>query len=74
MKTIFVSFLIFVNIFHVKVQEVKPRIVGGFNVTSMEAFNHQVSIREFFVDRIYGYGHICGGSLISCRTVLTAGA
>jgi secreted trypsin-like serine protease len=51
----------------------EPRIVGGFNVTSMDGFKHQVSIRiKFDEQRRYGNGHRCGGSLISNRTVLTA--
>jgi Trypsin len=57
----------------VKCQEVEPRIVGGFNVSSINGFRHQVSIRKVSSERIFGNGHICGGSLISYRAVLTAG-
>ena len=56
-----------------KCQEIQSRIVGGFNVTSLEGFMHQVSIRLVSSDRTFGNGHRCGGSLISHRTVLTAG-
>jgi secreted trypsin-like serine protease len=48
-------------------------IIGGFNVTSMDGFKHQVSIRIKTDDRRrYGNGHRCGGSLISNRAILTA--
>lgn len=72
-KIIYFTFVIFLSSQAVKCQEVSPRIVGGVNVTSMEGFKHQVSIRLASADRSFGYGHLCGGSLISYRTVLTAG-
>jgi secreted trypsin-like serine protease len=72
-KIFFVASMILVNLLAVECQEATPRIVGGFNVTSMQGFRHQVSIRQVSYDRTFGNGHICGGSLISYRTVLTAG-
>lgn len=54
-------------------QAIVPRIVNGFNVTSMNGFKHQVSIREvLYENNKFGNGHRCGGSLINNRTVLTA--
>lgn len=54
-------------------QVIEPKIVNGFNVTAMDGYKHQVSIRTVSDDRSrYGNGHRCGGSLISNRTVLTA--
>lgn len=54
-------------------QEVEPRIVGGYNVTSMSGFKHQASIRTIQEDRVrFGNGHRCGGSLIKPNCVLTA--
>lgn len=48
------------------------RIVGGFPA-SQQATVHQVSIRVKSNDlKAFGSGHICGGSLINNRTVLTA--
>lgn len=53
--------------------QIEPKIVGGKNVTSINGFKHQVSIRSKSHDRVqYGQGHLCGGSLISLTTVLTA--
>lgn len=37
-------------------QGVEPRIVGGYNVTSMNGFKHQVSIRLASGDRTFGAG------------------
>ena len=57
----------------VSAQQPEPRIVGGYNVTSINGFRHQVSIRLIANERDgFGRGHICGGSLIGNRTVLTA--
>jgi trypsin len=54
-------------------EELKPRIVGGFNVTSWNGFKHQVSIRTIPSDKVrFGNGHRCGGSLINQNTVLSA--
>ncbi|XP_055617797.1 trypsin beta-like [Toxorhynchites rutilus septentrionalis] len=48
------------------------RIVGGFPATANKTM-HQVSIRQRQSDQIsFGSGHICGGSLITNRTILTA--
>jgi trypsin len=52
---------------------IEPKIVGGFNVTSLDGFEHQVSIRYASNERYkFGSGHLCGGSLISLDLVLTA--
>lgn len=49
-----------------------PRIVGGVTAIANQT-NHQVSIRvKSYEIRSLGYGHFCGGSVISTRTVLTA--
>lgn len=51
----------------------EPRIVNGYNVTSINGFKHQVSLREASRDRSrFGNGHRCGGSLISYQNVITA--
>lgn len=48
------------------------KIVGGFPALQTSTF-HQVSIRRKSNDlALFGSGHICGGSLINNRTVLTA--
>ncbi|XP_049300309.1 trypsin-2-like [Anopheles funestus] len=50
----------------------EPRIVGGGTVKEME-IKYQVSVRSKASDqRGFGRGHICGGSLITGNTVLTA--
>jgi secreted trypsin-like serine protease len=69
LKTVLLVFLSFCGV----ECQISPRIVGGFNVTSMEGFKHQVSIRSISRDGTYGNGHLCGGSLINYNTVLTAG-
>ncbi|XP_049542107.1 trypsin-2-like [Anopheles darlingi] len=49
-----------------------PRIVGGFPADGTST-RHQVSVRSKSSDvASFGRGHICGGSLISLGTVLTA--
>lgn len=53
--------------------ELEPRIVNGFNITSMRGFEYQVSLRIRFLDQeSFGNGHFCGGSLIDYDIVLTA--
>lgn len=48
------------------------KIIGGFPALQTSTF-HQVSIRRKSNDLAhFGSGHICGGSLINSRTVLTA--
>lgn len=51
--------------------EPETRIVGGFDA-SIEMTMHQASIRLISYDGNFGSGHICGGSLINNRTILTA--
>ncbi|XP_037919468.1 trypsin-1-like isoform X1 [Hermetia illucens] len=48
-----------------------PKIIGGTNAHNDDT-KYQVSIRLRAAERIFGSGHICGGSLISYTTVLTA--
>ena len=48
-----------------------PRIVGGYLAQSGMA-KYQVSIRVEAYDRVFGVGHICGGTLIRPDLVLTA--
>lgn len=47
------------------------RIVGGFDAT-FNSVPWQASIRYIPYDGLFGNGHICGGSLINNRTILTA--
>uniref|UniRef100_A0AAG5DTV7 Peptidase S1 domain-containing protein n=1 Tax=Anopheles atroparvus TaxID=41427 RepID=A0AAG5DTV7_ANOAO len=49
-----------------------PRIIGGFEAPA-ESTRHQISLRVKCIDYfMFGRGHICGGSLISSKHVLTA--
>uniref|UniRef100_A0A1Q3FPY5 Acrosin n=1 Tax=Culex tarsalis TaxID=7177 RepID=A0A1Q3FPY5_CULTA len=53
-------------------QDTESRIVGGYSALEAST-RHQVSIRRRSSDEaVFGTGHICGGSLIDNRTVLTA--
>ncbi|XP_017490763.1 PREDICTED: trypsin I-P1-like [Rhagoletis zephyria] len=49
-----------------------PKIINGTEA-KWEGTRHQVSVRLAASDWFFGAGHICGGSLIAPRTVLTAG-
>ncbi|XP_050077543.1 trypsin eta-like [Anopheles maculipalpis] len=50
----------------------ESRIVGGDTVKEME-IKYQVSVRSKSSDQsAFGRGHICGGSLITASTILTA--
>lgn len=56
-----------------KAQRISPKIIGGYNVSTIDGFKHQVSIRDASHEKsLFGSGHICGGSLIDYDTVLTA--
>ena len=51
-------------------QPLTPKIVGGFKVSSINDFKHQVSIRDASHESSrFGSGHFCGGSLIDYDTV-----
>lgn len=65
-SVLYISAILFINNY---VDGQEPKIVNGYNVTSMEGYNHQVSIRLIANDQIFGNGHRCGGSLINNRTV-----
>lgn len=65
-SVLYISVILFINKF---VDGQEPKIVNGYNVTSMVGYNHQVSIRLIADDRTFGNGHRCGGSLINNRTV-----
>ncbi len=55
---------------YVMCKDSSPKIVGGFNVTSLHGFKHQVSIRDLSHEfSSFGSGHLCGGSLIDYDTV-----
>lgn len=72
-KFLFTSAMVLAAVRKAECQKVEPKIVNGFNATSMDGFKHQVSIREASLERVrFGAGHRCGGSLISYSTVLTA--
>ncbi|XP_013099159.1 trypsin delta [Stomoxys calcitrans] len=52
--------------------EKDPRIIGG-QAISIQMAPWQVSVRlKVYEAEMYGYGHICGGSVISQRVVVTA--
>ncbi|CRL07280.1 CLUMA_CG020259, isoform A [Clunio marinus] len=73
LSCIFFALTISLLFLNTKSQNSEPRIVNGFNVTSINGFKHQVSVRYRPTDLYsYGDGHFCGGSLINNRTVLTA--
>lgn len=48
-----------------------PRIINGITAP-VSRTKFQVSIRLKIYDRIFGNGHICGGSLIGPNKVVTA--
>lgn len=50
----------------------EPRIVNGNRVSSTVGFEHQVTLRVAALERRFGAGFICGGSLIRHDLVLTA--
>lgn len=49
----------------------KPRIVNGTEAIAATT-KHQASLRLRFSDINFGSGHICGGSVITRKHVLTA--
>lgn len=67
------SLIIFITIYcvySISAQSLTPKIIGGFNVSEIDGFKHQVSLRDASHESsIFGSGHICGGSLISEDTV-----
>jgi trypsin len=67
-----IVFLIFIFTINLSYQ-LDPKIVNGFNITSINGFEYQVSLRGAVRDKeSFGSGHICGGSLIDYGLVLTA--
>ncbi|XP_075156393.1 trypsin delta-like [Haematobia irritans] len=59
---------------HVPTKKVEkdPKIIGG-QAISIQSAPWQVSVRlKVYEVEMYGYGHICGGSVISQRVVVTA--
>uniref|UniRef100_A0A182VSW0 trypsin n=1 Tax=Anopheles minimus TaxID=112268 RepID=A0A182VSW0_9DIPT len=65
-QLIVILFIISGNVVRIKSEHlVAPRIVGG-HVTDIESYPYQVSVQELNV-------HICGGSIITSRWILTAG-
>lgn len=69
----FIASVVLSVLLHRGAAQIEPKIVGGVNVTSINGFRHQVSVRAKSIDRqSYGKGHLCGGSLINLVTVLTA--
>ncbi|XP_054729068.1 CUB and peptidase domain-containing protein 2-like [Anastrepha obliqua] len=50
----------------------EPKIINGTEA-QWEGTRYQVSVRLAASDWFFGAGHICGGTLISSRAVLTAG-
>ena len=67
------SLIIFLLIFCgnlISGQNLTPKIIGGFNVSAIDGFKHQVSLRDASHEKsMFGSGHICGGSLINYDTV-----
>jgi hypothetical protein len=67
------SLIIFLVIFcenSISGQNLTPKIIGGFNVSVIDGFKHQVSLRDESHERaLFGSGHICGGSLIDSDIV-----
>lgn len=49
----------------------KPRIINGTEAIQATT-KHQASIRLRFNDIFFGSGHICGGSVLSRKHILTA--
>ncbi|XP_073833239.1 trypsin delta-like [Musca autumnalis] len=57
---------------HAKTEEKDPRIIGGQAISIQQA-PWQVSVRlKVYEAQMYGYGHICGGSVISQRVIVSA--
>ena len=67
------SLIIFITIYcgySISAQNLIPKIIGGFNVSAIDGFKHQVSLRDASHESsMFGSGHICGGSLIDYDTV-----
>lgn len=73
MKSVFLKLIAVVfSLSFVQSDEVDPRIYGGSSIKITDA-PYQVSVRLKSEDAYrFGYGHICGGSIITTRVVLTA--
>lgn len=65
------SAVILSSLFVVTTNAFDSRIVGGFDAT-FNAVPWQASIRYIPYEGLFGNGHLCGGSLINNRTILTA--
>ncbi|XP_012154990.1 trypsin alpha-3 [Ceratitis capitata] len=75
MKFLSLFFIVFLVIFEESHSQnnsnIDPRIINGVEAP-ISATKFQVSIRLKQYDRVFGNGHICGGSLIGPNKVLTA--
>lgn len=74
MKVVF-SIMLILNVIgctFTTLRNVSPKIIGGRDAEENE-FPYVVSIRRAELENLLGYPiHVCGGSIVSSNTVLTA--
>lgn len=65
---LFRTFLLLITLQKV-ISTPSPRIVGGKDALEIR---HQVSVRIATRDILFGGGHLCGGNVISMRSILSS--